>query len=60
MGQNKDALLKFCTPLKTNADNSKMIKCVERSRSLTTDIVVPNDITPMPEKLLGDFFVINK
>ena len=43
------------TPLKLGADNSKIIKDVEIFRSLTTDIVAPNEILSMPERLLGDF-----
>ena len=43
-------------PLKMEADNSKMIKDVERFRSSTTVIVTPNDIPPMPDKLPDDFF----
>ena len=46
MGQNKDALPKFYMPLKTRVDSRKMIKDVERFRSLTTDVVTPNECLP--------------
>ena len=43
-------------PLKTGRDNRKMIKDVVRFRSLTSEIVTPNDIPPIPDKLPADFF----
>ena len=53
--QKKAVLPKFCIHLKTGADNSKMIKDVERFSSLNTDVVIPNDITSTPETMPGGF-----
>ena len=60
MGLNKDAIPKFVMPLKNAVGKNTRIKDSERFRSLTTDITTPNDILPMPNKLLAVFFGIHK
>ena len=55
MGQNKDVLPNFVMPLKTGANNNKMIKYVVRFSSLMNDTVTSNGIPPMSDELLGNF-----
>ena len=57
MGQNKDALLNFYMPLETRVDSRKIIKDVERFRSLTTNVVMPNDCLPHTWKITRWFFL---